>query len=190
MSTIWAFLNMAYFVDSYEEALDVIHTDTFKAWEEEMVSQGLRVISFSFTECARNFFINKEAQTPQDLNGLVIRTPSSDPYVSSIKSLGATPYTLAFSEIYNSMQTGAIDGCEIPINSGASLFINEVADYMIQTEHIYLINCLLVGETWFQTLPKEYQDILTEKRMTRVWKTHSRRLHCRKKTCRPWSTAA
>ncbi len=155
-------LNMAYFVDNYDEALKVVNSDTFKAWEEDLAAEGLRCISFTFTETARNFFINEEAQTPEDLNGLVIRCPGSDPYVYSIEALGATPYALAFSEIYNSMSTGAIDGCEIPVSSAASLYLNEVADYMIKTEHIFLINCLLVGETWFQELPEEYQTALME----------------------------
>ncbi|MGE4276411.1 MAG: C4-dicarboxylate TRAP transporter substrate-binding protein [Lawsonibacter sp.] len=152
--------NMAYLVDSYDEACKVMATDTFKGWEDELTQQGIRVLCFNFYDGARSFMTNKPATTPADLNGMVIRTPGADPWVNSIESMGATAYAVAWSEVYNSIQTKVIDGCEVQYTSAVSTHIDEVCKYIDKTEHINLINCLVAGETWFQTLPAEYQEIL------------------------------
>ncbi|MEA4934078.1 MAG: C4-dicarboxylate TRAP transporter substrate-binding protein [Lawsonibacter sp.] len=152
--------NMAYLVDNYDEACKVMATDTFKGWEDELTQQGLRVLCFNFYDGARSFMTNKPVTTPDDLKGMVIRTPGADPWVNSIESMGATAYAVAWSEVYNSIQTKVIDGCEVQYTSAVSTHINEVCKYIDKTEHINLINCLITGETWFQTLPAEYQETL------------------------------
>jgi len=152
--------NMAYFVDSYDEACDVMDTDTFKGWEDELTQNGIRVLCFNFYDGARSFMTNKPATTPEELNGLVIRTPGADPWVNSIESLGATAYNVSWGEVYNSIQTKVIDGCEVQYTSAVSSHIGEVCKYIDKTEHINLINCLVTGEDWFQSLPTEYQEIL------------------------------
>ena len=154
--------NMAYLVDNYEDGLKVMETDTFKGWESELVNQGIRVLCFNYYDGARSFMSNKEAKTPDDLKGLVVRTPGADPYNYSITAMGATPYNVAWSEVYNSIQTKAIDGCEVQYTSAVSSAIYEVCKYVTKTEHINLFNCLIAGEAWFSTLPEDYQQIVLD----------------------------
>lgn len=154
--------NMAYFVDNYEDGLKVIGTDTFKGWTDELVNQGIRVLCFNYYDGARSFMQNKEVNTPADLKGLVTRTPGAAPYNESIAAMGATPYNVAWSEVYNSIQTKAIDACEVQYTSAVSTHIYEVCKYVAKTEHINLFNCLICGEAWFSKLPKEYQQIVLD----------------------------
>ncbi len=154
-------LNMAYIVDNYDEAVAIMDTETFKAWEAGLVSHGLRTLAFNFYDGARSFMINQEASEPSDLNSLRIRTPGAPVWINSIESLGAVPVAMAWGEVYNGIQSKAIDGCEVQFTSAYSTRIFEVCDYIIKTEHINLINCLITGEKWFSTLPAEYKEILT-----------------------------
>lgn len=154
--------NMAYFVDNYEDGLKVIGTDTFKGWTDELVNQGIRVLCFNYYDGARSFMQNKEVNTPEDLKGLVTRTPGAAPYNESISAMGATPYNVAWSEVYNSIQTKAIDACEVQYTSAVSSHIYEVCKYVAKTEHINLFNCLICGEAWFSRLPEEYQQIVLD----------------------------
>lgn len=154
--------NMAYFVDNYEDGLKVIGTDTFKGWTDELVNQGIRVLCFNYYDGARSFMQNKEVNTPADLKGLVTRTPGAAPYNESIAAMGATPYNVAWSEVYNSIQTKAIDACEVQYTSAVSTHIYEVCKYVAKTEHINLFNCLICGEAWFSKLPEEYQQIVLD----------------------------
>ena len=154
--------NMAYFVDNYDAGLKVINTATFKKWTDELVNQGIRVLCFNYYDGARSFMQNKEINTPADLKGVVTRTPSAAPYNASIKAMGATPYNIAWSEVYNAIQTKMIDACEVQYTSAVSTHIYEVCKYVAKTEHINLFNCLICGEAWFSQLPDEYKQIILE----------------------------
>ena len=155
-------LNMAYFVDNYDDGLKVMNTATFKKWTDELVGQGLRILCFNYYDGARSFMQNKEIKSPADLKGVVTRTPSAAPYNASIKAMGATPYNIAWSEVYNAIQTKMIDACEVQYTSAVSTHIYEVCKYVAKTEHINLFNCLVCGEAWFSKLPDEYKKIILE----------------------------
>lgn len=154
--------NMAYFVDDYDAGLKVINTATFRKWTDELVNQGIRVLCFNYYDGARSFMQNKEVKTPADLKGVVTRTPGAAPYNASIKAMGATPYNIAWSEVYNAIQTKMIDACEVQYTSAVSTHIYEVCKYVAKTEHINLFNCLICGEAWFSKLPDDYKAIILE----------------------------
>lgn len=155
-------MNMAYFVENYEDGCKVMDTATFKGWDEDLAKAGLRVLCYNYYDGARSFMGPKEYKTPADLKGVVCRTPGADPYVKSIEALGATAYNIAWSEVYNSIQTKAIDACEVQYTSAVSSKIYEVCDYVSKTEHINLFNFVVCGESWFNKLPAEYQQILKD----------------------------
>ena len=155
-------LNMAYFVDNYDEAVKVMNTTTFKTWTNDLEKHGLKILTFNFYDGARSFVGHTPVESPKDLEGKVIRTPGASPYVESIKAMGATPYSIAWSEVYNGIQTKSIDGCEVQNTSAVSSHIYEVAKYVNKTEHINLLNCIVTSEKWFSKLPLEYQKILID----------------------------
>lgn len=155
-------LNMAYIVENYEDGCKIMDTDTFKGWDADLVNAGIRVLTYNYYDGARSFMGHAKYEKPADLNGVVIRTPGADPYNESIKALGATPYNIAWSEVYNSIQTKAIDGCEVQNTSAVSSAIYEVCEYVSKTEHINLFNMVICGEAWFSKLPEEYQQILLD----------------------------
>lgn len=153
-------MNMAYFVNNYDDGCKVMATDTFKGWDEALAGEGLRGLCYNYYDGARSFCGHEAWTTPEALNGVVIRTPGADPYSKSISALGATPYNIGWGEVYNSIQTKAIDGCEAQFTSLVSSRIYEVCEYCSKTEHINLFNMVVCGETWFKSLPEEYQEIV------------------------------
>ena len=154
--------NMAYFVDSYEDGIKVMETESFKNWDRQLIDKGIHTLTYKYYDGARSFMGLKSFNTPKDLNGVVTRTPGAAPYVESITALGATAYNIAWSEVYNSIQTKAIDACEVQYTSAVSSAIYEVCDYVSKTEHINLFNMVICGEAWFSKLPEEYQTIVKE----------------------------
>lgn len=155
-------LNMAYIVDNYEDGCKIMETETFKGWDEELAAAGLRALCYNYYDGARSFMGPKAYNTPADLKGVVCRTPGADPYVKSIEAMGATAYNIAWSEVYNGIQTKSIDACEVQYTSAVSSKIYEVCDYVSKTEHINLFNFVVCGEAWFSKLPEDYQKILKE----------------------------
>lgn len=155
-------LNMAYFVDNYDDGCKVMETETFKGWDEALVGTGIRTLCYNYYDGARSFMGPGRYAAPADLKGVVVRTPGADPYAKSIAALGATPYNIAWSEVYNGIQTKAIDACEVQYTSAVSSKIYEVCNYVSKTEHINLFNIVICGEAWFKKLPAEYQQILKD----------------------------
>jgi TRAP-type C4-dicarboxylate transport system substrate-binding protein len=76
--------------------------------------------------------------------------------------MGATPTGMPWSEVYSALQTKVIDGAEAqhPAVYGARLY--EVVKVVTKTEHIYLITGIVTSRTWFDKLPADQQQVLTE----------------------------
>lgn len=105
---------------------------------------------------------NKEVHGPEDMEGLKIRTPDQPIYVSTIKSMGATPVPMAFPEVYLALQQGVIDGQENPPATIATNKFYEVQSYLIKTAHIMGGNCIYVSDKVMDKLPAEYQNAIVE----------------------------
>lgn len=156
-------LMMGYFADNYEECKQVTETETFKGWEDELASEhGIRVLAFDFYDGPRHFMTNKEINTPEDLKGLRIRTIGSEVCTETISGLGGTPIAMAWGEVYNGIQSKALDGCEAQNTSTFPSRIYEVTKYQTKTGHFQLLQALVCGESWFQTLPEDLQKILVD----------------------------
>ncbi len=157
-------LNAAYFADSYEEMEKFMDTDTFRGWTDQLESEhGIVVLNFGWCDGFRHFLTNKPIYSPDDLKGVLIRTPGAAVWSKSIESLGATPVsTVGWADVYNAVQTKTIDGAEGQTSASYPAALYEVLDYMDQTGHILLMNGIIVGEKFWSTIPEEYQQIIIE----------------------------
>ena len=155
-------IGVAYAAKDYQEMKRIVETDVFKGWEQKLEKEGLHVLSFNWFQGSRSFFTNKEVQKPEDLNGLLIRTPGAAVWSESVRSLGATPTALPWAETYPAMQQGTVDGFEAQLPAVISGSLQETVKYVAETEHFQLMTALVVSEDWFRSLPQEYQTILTE----------------------------
>ncbi|MBV2163895.1 MAG: TRAP transporter substrate-binding protein, partial [Comamonas sp.] len=68
--------------------------------------------------------------TPEDLQGIKLRTPPDTMTLDIFKSLGANPGPLAFSELYIALQQGVFDGQENPLMNIYSSKLHEVQKYI------------------------------------------------------------
>lgn len=158
-----AVVNGPYFVSSIEEVAALNDSPTMQAWQEELASEhGLKVVCFDWVQGFRNFFLNKEVRTPEDLSGQRVRTPPAPIWQESIRALGAAPVAMNFGDVYPGLQQRAIDGAELTYQNIVAGNLNEVLDVANETKHILLVNFQVVSSEWFDSLPEEYQTILVE----------------------------
>lgn len=152
-----------YFAESYEDILKITESETFKGWEKQLSEQhGIRVLSFNWYDGPRHFLTKEPIKTPEDLNGLRIRTAGAPVWQESVKALGATPIAMPWGDAYSAVQQGAIDGAEAQHTSTYPSRMYEVVKYVNKTGHFQLVNGIIVGEKWFQTLPQDLQTLLVE----------------------------
>lgn len=156
-------VGMAYFADNYDEIMKVQQTAFWKECVKKLAEEnGIRVLSFNWFDGARHFLTNKPVRKPEDLNGVRIRTPGAPAWSRSVAALGATPVTMGWNDVYTAVQQKAIDGCEAQHSASYGLRVYEILKYINKTAHFQLLNGLIVGESWFSTLPEPYRDLLVE----------------------------
>ena len=81
---------------------------------------------------------NKPIRVPADYKGLKMRIQSSKVLGDEMKALGAIPQVMAFSEVYQALQTGVVDGTENPPSNFYTQKMQEVQKYLALTDHGYL----------------------------------------------------
>ncbi|MGP9766488.1 TRAP transporter substrate-binding protein [Halomonas sp. AOP13-D3-9] len=101
-------------------------------------------------------------ETPDDLEGLKIRTPPDEMTVDIFEALGANPTPMNFSELYIALEQGVVDGQENPLMNIYSSKLHEVQDYISLTGHKYESTPLLMSKMVWDTLSSEYQEVIQQ----------------------------
>mgnify|MGYP003384321786 CR=1 FL=1 len=102
---------------------------------------------------------NKPIHLPTDLKGQKLRIQSSKVLDAQMRALGANPQVLAFSEVYQALQTGVVDGTENPPSNLYTQKMFEVQKHVTLTQHGYLGYAVIVNKKFWDGLPA---DIRTE----------------------------
>src|SRR5664279_3643003 len=102
---------------------------------------------------------NKPLHVPADYKGLKFRIQSSKVLEAQFRALGAVPQVTAFSEVYESLQTGVVDGQENTASNIYTQKMHEVQKYLMMTNHGYIGYVVVVNKKFWDGLPA---DIRTE----------------------------
>jgi C4-dicarboxylate-binding protein DctP len=103
---------------------------------------------------------NKPLRMPADYKGLKFRIQSSKVLEAQFRLLGATPQVMAFSEVYQALQTGVVDGQE---NTPANIYtqkMHEVQKYTTLTNHGYIGYVVVVNKKFWEGLPADIRGNL------------------------------
>ena len=108
---------------------------------------------------------NKPLKAPADFQGQKMRIQSSKVLEAQFRALGALPQVLAFSEVYQAMQTGVVDGSE---NTPSNMYTqkhNEVQKFITVSDHGYIGYAVIVNKKFWEGLPADIRGQL-DKAMT------------------------
>src|SRR5437764_5847083 len=98
---------------------------------------------------------NKKLLTPADYKGFKFRIQSSKVLEAQFRSLGSIPQVMAFSEVYQALQTGVVDGQENTWSSIYNQKMHEVQKYATVTNHGYIGYVVVVNKKFWDTLPAD-----------------------------------
>jgi len=98
---------------------------------------------------------NKKLVTPADYQGVKFRIQSSRVLQAQFKSLGSLPQVMAFSEVYQALQTGVVDGQENTPSNIYTQKMHEVQKYITQTNHGYIGYVVVVNKKFWDGLPPD-----------------------------------
>ena len=98
---------------------------------------------------------NKPLTKPADFQGLKMRIQSSKVLEAQFRALGALPQVLAFSEVYQALQTGVVDGSE---NTPSNMYTqkhNEVQKHITISNHGYIGYAVIANKKFWDGLPAD-----------------------------------
>ena len=103
---------------------------------------------------------NKPLHNPADFKGLKLRIQSSKVLDAQMRALGANPQVLAFSEVYQALQTGVVDGTENPPSNMYTQKMHEVQKHVTVSNHGYLGYAVIVNKKFWDGLPPDIRGQL------------------------------
>lgn len=128
----------------------------------DLESNGLKGLVFG--ENGFRHVSNNEGpiETPEDMEGLKMRTLESPLHTDTFNAFGANASPFAFGELYTALQQGTYDAMDCPISLYYTNKFYEVQDYLTLTGHVYAATSLLMNDDFYNDLPEDLQELLTE----------------------------
>ncbi|HBZ07958.1 TRAP transporter substrate-binding protein [Massilia sp.] len=105
---------------------------------------------------------NKPLHVPADFRGQKMRIQSSKVLDAQMRALGANPQVLAFSEVYQALQTGVVDGTENPPSNMYTQKMHEVQKHLTVSNHGYLGYAVIVNKKFWDGLPADIRGQLEQ----------------------------
>jgi tripartite ATP-independent transporter DctP family solute receptor len=153
-------VSLPFIFSSIPQMYKLMDGDVGEAISEGMRARGVEPLGW-YDAGARSFYNSiRPINTPADVEGLKIRVMSNDLFVKMVESMDGNATPMAFSEVYQSIQTGVVDGAENNPPSYESTSHFEVAKYYSLTEHLIIPECLCMSKKSFDALSPEQQKIV------------------------------
>lgn len=99
---------------------------------------------------------------PDDLKGIKMRTLQAPAILATYRAFGANPTAMAYTEVYNGLQQGVVEGQENPLANIYSMRFYEVQKYMTLTGHAYHTYAAIVNKQAWESLPSDLQKVMED----------------------------
>ena len=151
--------DLPYIFDNYDELHKVTQGPIGQALFKKLESKGITGLAF-WDNGFKDMSSNKALKTPADFRGQKMRIQSSKVLDGQMRALGATPQVMAFSEVYQALQTGVVDGTENTPSNIYSQKTHEVQKYLTVSNHGYIGYAVIVNKKFWDGLPADIRKTL------------------------------
>jgi tripartite ATP-independent transporter DctP family solute receptor len=105
----------------------------------------------------RNLIVNHPVTNMEELEGLPIRVQGAPIQTQMFEAIGTAPTVIAYSEVYNAIQTGVIDAAENEAAGIEQMKFYEVGPEIALTQHAITVRPLCFSGKTFENLPEDLQ---------------------------------
>lgn len=153
-----------YLFSSREVAAAFFDSDYFQGVRQECVDAGFYCLCSDGLIGYRSVYASAPVHSVEDIRKLSLRISSGDVFVKLFSDMGCNYTVMSFSDVFNALQTGAIDGLEcVPLTVTAnSLYDAKSPMYYSTTNHILDCYGIWVGIDFWNSIPEEYRAIIDE----------------------------
>lgn len=144
-------------LDQWHKVLD---GDALKPIADEVAKRADVMILGYAGGGTRNLIVNKPVRNMQELKGLNIRVMGAPVQTKMFQAITTSPTVIAYTEIYNAIQTGVIQAAENEAAGLEQMKFYEVGPHISLTRHAITVRPVCFSGKTFRRLPKELQDAM------------------------------
>lgn len=153
--------DLPFIFSSYDDLRKVTNGAVGKQLLSKLEPKGIRGLAY-WDNGFKSFSLNSPIKSPADLKGKKLRIQSSKVLEEQIRAVGGLPQVMAFSEVYQALQTGVVDGTENPISNLYTQKMHEVQKHLTITDHGYLGYAVIVNKKFWDGLPADIRKQLDD----------------------------
>jgi len=153
--------DLPFIFDNDDELHKVTQGPVGKQLLAKLEAKGIHGLAF-WDNGFKSFSANKPLRTPDDFKGMKMRIQSSKVLEAQMRAVGALPQVLAFSEVYQALQTGVVDGTENPHSNLYTQKMHEVQKVITLSDHGYLGYAVITNKKFWEGLPADVRTPLEQ----------------------------
>jgi len=153
--------DLPYLFDNYGELHKVTEGPIGKQLLDKLDAKGIKGLAY-WDNGFKVMSSNKPIRTAADYKGQKMRIQSSKVLEAQMRSLGVLPQVMAFSEVYQALQTGVVDGTENPPSNLYTQKMHEVQKYVSVSDHGYLGYAVITNKKFWDGLPADIRGKLEQ----------------------------
>ena len=153
--------DLPYLFDNYGELHKVTQGPIGKQLLDKLDAKGIKGLAY-WDNGFKVMSSNKPIRTAADYKGQKMRIQSSKVLEAQMRSLGVLPQVMAFSEVYQALQTGVVDGTENPPSNLYTQKMHEVQKYVSVSDHGYLGYAVITNKKFWDGLPADIRGKLEQ----------------------------
>jgi C4-dicarboxylate-binding protein DctP len=151
--------DLPYIFDNYAELHKVTEGAAGAKLFQKLEGKGVQGLAY-WDNGLKVMSANKSIRVPADYKGLKMRIQSSKVLGDEMKALGAIPQVMAFSEVYQALQTGVVDGTENTPSNVYTQKMHEVQKFIALTDHGYIGYAVIANKKFWDGLPADVRKTL------------------------------
>jgi len=151
--------DLPFIFDNYQELHKVTQGPVGQKLLKKLEPKGILGLAY-WDNGFKVMSANKPLKTPADFKALKMRIQSSKVLDAEMRSMGAIPQVISFSEVYQALQTGVVNGTENPPSNLYTQKMYEVQKYVTVSDHGYLGYAVIVNKKFWNGLPADIRGIL------------------------------
>lgn len=137
-----------------KRAQQMFHSPMIEEMNKKLEAKGVLPVGY-WDNGTRVYTANRPLIHPDDFRGLKMRIQGSRVEDAVARLLGAIPQPLAFSELYQALQTGVVDGEDNTPSNVLTQRFHEVQKYLTVSNHTRLLYALVTNAKWWNSLPAD-----------------------------------
>jgi C4-dicarboxylate-binding protein DctP len=150
---------LPYLFDGYDQVHKITMGPLGQRMMKKLEPKGIIGLAY-WDNGLRHMTTNKPVHVPSDFKGMKLRIVPAKITEAYTRALGAAPQVMAFSEVYQAMQTGVVDGGENTLSNIATQKFYEVQKDLTLSGHGYLGYAVIVNKQFWEKLPADIRQIL------------------------------